>query len=252
MLESIGLLAIIVVVIYIIVQYNTGQEDDEYYRRKITTKSTNYRTLVYEYERSVKQGKPTMSELEFERKKKSIINSPQERFKIDREVEDERFNMRVAGEESKKTKAAHVQEHLDENSKKRIFGYKFDVLIFKIFNDRCELTKHELLAGINKSRTLTVLDKEGQQFYLNEMLLSDEEILNLWIENSLIKTCYWGKNKDEEYYTVGYILTDSDYKINDNDITWRIWAGARRITLKRCKAYYMYMERNNYEEEEQD
>jgi len=251
MLEGIVFVVVVVVVVYISIQYYARQEREEYYRRKITANSLEYINLVGNYNKSVKQGKPIMSKIEFERKKKEIINSHTSRLKIDRAVEDEQNRAQLSAEKYAKERAAYLNENLEENTKKRKFGNNFDEVIFKIFNDRWELTKDELLDGIDESRDLPFVYKEGQQYYISEMFLSSEKILNLWIENSLIKKLYLGKNRDEIYYTVGYILTEMEYKINSSDKVWPLWVGARKITLKHCKAYEeMDARRDDFEDDD--
>jgi hypothetical protein len=232
MLESIGIIALIVAAYHILVRYAQNQKDNKEERRIMKDKSRTYRDLKYSYEESIKIGKPIMSLSEFEKKKEEVLNSREEREKVVKKIKKE---------EQEKLKIA-------ENFKRmRIVGYKYDEFIFNIFNDKEELTWNELLDGVQKTFNLPRLNFEDRSEYnVAEILAPDEEIINIWLDNSLIEICDWSlwseKNPmNTEHFKVGKILIFEHLQINDYDITYGVWLKDRNITLKHSKYYELYM-----------
>lgn len=224
MLESIGIIALIVVAYLIYENYSRSQYISPAQEDLLRSYSDAYSDLSVDF-RAGRIDRGT-----FEKRKIQILNSPEESRKIAKNVEKHN---------------AYELERIEEKNKMRIVGYKYDEFIFKIFNDKHELSWTELENSVTKTFNLEILDAEARSEYqMEDMPTPAQEILNIWLDNKLIEICNWSEWSEKnpfnlEHCKVGSVLRDKYYKINDYDITYDEWLEEREITLKHNK-YYDY------------
>jgi len=223
-LQDIGILALIVVAYLIYENYSRSQHISPAQEELLRRNSDAYSDLSVDF-RAGKIDRGT-----FEKKKRQILNSPEEGRKIAKSVEKQNV---------------YELKRIEEKNKMRIVGYKYDEFIFKIFNDKHELSWMELENSVEKTFNLEILDaKARNEYYEEDMPTPAQEILNIWLDNKLIEICKWSEWSEQNHFNlehckVGSVLKDKYYKINDYDITYDEWLEEREITLKHNK-YYDY------------
>jgi len=229
MLQGLGILAILFIAYIIYENYSRSQHISPAQEDLLRRHSDAYSDLSADF----RAGRIDRST--FEKRKIQILNSPEDNRKVAKRVERQNED---------------ELERIEEKNKKRIVGYKYDEFIFKIFNDKHELTWAELEDGAQKTFNLEILDLEAiREYQEDDMPTPAQEILNIWFDNNLIELCKWSEWSEQnrfslEHYKVGRVLRDKYYKINDYDITYDEWLEEREITLKHNKYYDYFLLQN--------
>jgi hypothetical protein len=228
-LSGIGILALIVVAYLIYENYSRSQHISPAQEDLLRRYSDAYSDLSVDF----RAGRIDRST--YEKKKIQILNSPEESRKIAKSVEKQN---------------AYELERIEEKNKMRIVGYKYDEFIFKIFNDKHELSWTELEDSVEKTFNFEILDAEARnEYYEEDMATPAQELLNIWLDNKLIEICKWSEWSEKNHFNlehckVGSVLRDKYYKINDYDIIYDEWLEEREITLKHNKYYDYYLQQN--------
>jgi hypothetical protein len=113
------------------------------------------------------------------------------------------------------------EKEKQENAEKRKFGYKYEDMIFEIFDNYRILNKDDIIWSM-------------QQYPIQKQ--KTEEIFNLWIEKELIVKCY----KNECYFEVGCILTSARYKLTQSDLTRDKWLELHHKKLQSVDNEYLF------------
>lgn len=197
-LEAIGAISLILLGLYFFMQNDLQKAQRDKKISEFAKHSWTAKILIYDYYKSVNNGNPIMSKKEYNKTLSKILNNP---------IEIKLVN------ESIKESIDTENRFKEENKIKRKVGYKYDVEIFEIFDLNRELPLTELLRKI--------------EYKLNKNENQSNEILNIWIENSLINNCPW----DNNLYEVGNVLISDYYKLDENDITRKKWLEINNKTL---------------------
>ena len=197
-LESIGAISLILLGLYFFMQNDLHKTDRDRKIREFAEHSWTAKILIYDYYKSVNNGNPIMSKSEYNKILSKILNNP--------------IEIKLVNESIKKRNETENRIK-EENKIKRKVGYKYDVEIFEIFDLSRELSLSELL--------------KKMEYQLNKNENQLNEILNIWIENSLIINCPW----DNNLYEVGEVLINDYYKLDENDITRKKWLEINNKTL---------------------
>ncbi len=200
MLESIGIMSIFIIVIYALINISERSKSKDVERQNMIKNSTTCKNLIFNYEISVKKGKPILTKEQLEKKISEILKDKDEKIVIAENIC------------SKEKRALEIEQN---KRNKRKIGYKYQDYIFYIFDDNRELSRVELLDGIAEQLKITSIGE-------------DIKILEIWQFNNLINKCHWNENK----YEIGDVLTDDYYKIDVEDITWKDWLKNKNIQLK--------------------
>ena len=210
MLESIGFLTIVVIVIYLLIQNTESTAQNKRNEEEMIKYSYSCQSLIHEFDNSHSIGKPIMSDEMLRKRLREIIKDPREKQRIT----DRMLNKKIQIEKSE-----------EENLKRIKVSYKYDELIFAIFDNNRELPKTELLQFIK------------EKFRFNNL----EESLNIfeiWSNNGLISKCNWNKSNWE----IGWIL-NREYGRSAGDLTYDDWLKEHNIILKsESTEYNKYIE----------
>jgi hypothetical protein len=215
---SVGALTLICLGVYALLRYQSNAEDEEQIRSKILQKSDAAYYLVSQYNKSVDEGNPLMSKKKLERKLKEISKSTKERKKYFENIKREN-----------ELKEESIKEYAQDMIDNRIFGYKYDSDIFKIFDTNREMSNAELVSNVQSHFDLTKDDAQ--------------DLINSWRNNDLINRCIWHKSKWE----VGDILIKEKFKIGANDLTRGKWLILENKELKeKSEKYKRYFSSNDF------
>lgn len=197
-LESIGVLALIFGGIYALATYTTNKDNSDRLKKELIKNNNSCINLIFQYNQSIKKGKPIMPYTELMKEIDKIIKDPKERQASINQINSREENKEKAWQEERE---------------KRKIGYKYQNEIFEIFDTNRELSYNELHAKIE----------------LKFRLKQEEanKLLKLWKKNQLIKKCYWNLKKWE----VGAVLTSDIYSIDKNDMTRDKWLILNNKTL---------------------
>jgi len=197
-LEAIGAISLILLGLYFFMQNDLQKAQRDKKISEFAKYSWTAKILIRDYYKSVNNGNPIMSKNEYNKTLNKILNNPLE--------------IKLVNESIKKSTESENRTK-EENKIKRKVGFKYDVEIFEIFDLNRELPLAELL--------------EKMEYKLNKNENQSNEILNIWIENSLITKCPW----DNNLYKVGDVLINDYYKLDENDITRKKWLKTNNKTL---------------------
>ncbi|MCK4665013.1 MAG: hypothetical protein KAT68_19240 [Bacteroidales bacterium] len=212
-MESIGMIAILFTGVYLLLRYLDYKVKSNDVITELEKNNDKCQDLIRRYNRSVIAGSPNMSFRELKKQLRKILRDPKEKQasieNIKRNQENkEKFNQK-----------------LRDNRK---IGYKYEIEIFEIFDINRELTKKQLLLGI--------------QSKLNVNSVKAEELLEIWNENSLIEICPW----NPKMFEVGIVLNSEQLNLDKNDLTRKKWLNQHKKTLKRqSHDYFAYIKRIN-------
>ena len=199
--------------IFFVVTVISDNENEIRRKRKVLIdNSLDCKMLIYNYEESIINGNPIMTKKELNKRIDDILKVEKDDIleSIKKRAEEEIENKRI----------------LRENRK---VGYKYDLEIFKIFNNSKELSESQLKEGVKKQFNIFDQDKI-------------DDLISIWKENSLISQCEWNTSK----FKIGSILKYDFYKIDEEDIIWDEWLKKNRIFLKPdSKEYNEYYKINN-------
>ncbi|WP_188049348.1 hypothetical protein [Flavobacterium sp. GP15] len=193
-------MSIFIIVIYALINISERSKSKDVERQNMIKNSTTCKNLIFNYEISVKKGKPILTKEQLEKKISEILKDKDEKIVIAENIC------------SKEKRALEIEQN---KRNKRKIGYKYQDYIFYIFDDNRELSRVELLDGIAEQLKITSIGE-------------DIKILEIWQFNNLINKCHWNENK----YEIGDVLTDDYYKIDVEDITWKDWLKNKNIQLK--------------------
>ena len=198
MLEAIGGLTLVFGGGWLLILFMQSKENTKESKKQLIKESWTCQDLIYDYRKSVKEGKPFMTNKELEIKLNEIISRPEELAEIERYKEEKRI------------RAEQIKEQAKRN---RIFGYKHENQIFEIFHTSRELPKKFLIAAIK------------DRYHLSEE--ESKKIWKLWRKHELIKKCPWNKKKWE----VGYILNRENSNLDKDDLTRTKWLEQKGLQL---------------------
>lgn len=213
MLESIGGLTIVALAVFLFFNYLEVKDYKEKEKQQIIKHSWACKIFISDYERSVKKGKPIMTESQFKKSLNKILK-----------------DKRVLLEVEKSIKLNEEEELRRSNLKRkwRKIGYKYEENIFRIFNNNRELSKDALLFGAAVECKISDLGEV-------------QELLKFWGENRLIQSCFWNK----AVFEIGDVLTSKYYKIDDEDLIWEEWLNLNNIELKPFSEEFKNFQKNN-------
>lgn len=205
MLESIGFLAIIVVIFYLLIQNTESNAQKKRIEEEMIKYSYSCQSLIHEFDNSHSIGKPIMSNEMLRKRLREIIKDPREKQQITDRMLDKKIE---------------IEKREEENLKRIKVSYKYDELIFAIFDNNRELPKTELLQIIK------------EKFRFND-LEESSNIFEIWNKNGLISKCTW----NEVNWEIGWIL-NREYGRSAGDLTYDDWLKEHNIILKSESSEY--------------
>ena len=184
-LQGIGILFVIGLSLYLYLNYL----DQESLRKR------KYRSL-FEFSAKCQARKSELeklSEYNFDKELKKIFNDPKElELAIDNKLEYESI---------RNTRQEEVEQIFKVNRK---IGYTYENAIFEIF-------------GLDKTISIEQLRSRIYSYYVYDEIQCNK-LIEIWKKNNLLRI-YRGECE------VGFILTDKQYKLTDDDLTRDEWIG---------------------------
>lgn len=114
------------------------------------------------------------------------------------------------------------------NRNKRKVGYKYDEVIFEIFDDNFEISNQDIRSGIK-----TKYNKDEDEI---------DKLLRIWEENNLVNICIWNQNN----WQIGDTLTSPYMKIDEGDLTREKWLKIHNKVLKNPSKEYFENLKNDF------
>jgi len=202
-LAAIGMLSILGGLIYLYLQHLSTKENKNNEKSRLIAKNDRCQNLIYEYNSSIRKGRPIMTHRELTKKLHKILDDPLEVEKAISKIEQEE----------------NFQKQFDQDRRKeRKVGYKYEIEIFEIFDIRKYLSKEEILTGI--------------RLKFNSDKNRANEIFEIWRSNNLITQ--FEKNN---LWQVGAILTVEYFNLDKDDwtrIKWLVHQGKSLEEIKKC------------------
>lgn len=197
--NSIGWLTIMAAAGGAFFYYISKKDSDEWENRRLIPHNDKCQNLINKHNQAVREGRPVLPNHEFQKQLRKILQDPKEK---------QQALDRIAQIEQEK------EEQQQERRNKRKLGYKYDTVIFEIFDTDQVLGQEALLKEIKLRYNID--DHQAMK------------LLKIWSENDLISETEW-KSKAWE---VGQVLTLNIYKIDPMDLTRKAWLEQQGKTLK--------------------
>ena len=206
MFEAIGKLVVLGTIIFLIAIYMYRKENTQEQRRKRANLNPRLDKLIEDYQKEVNEGRKPYSKKELNSKINKFLDSYQEIKIYDEKLKDELDRDRER------------MNALIQNRKK---GFKYEEIIFQLFNNDRFLHKNLLY---NKIKEYYNVEPDFDPFSCTEEDYA-EDILDEWLKHELVQECLW----DNNYLEVGYVLK-KDCPVNGkDDMTYEDWLKTHSI-----------------------
>lgn len=199
-LESVGLLAVIILSLAIAVYFTIGADQYVEGNKELIECSEKCQLLIGQSRADSINGIRSLSGTQLNRKLRRVLQDPDEFEKASKKLNN------------KRKVEAQQRFKLIEN---RIVGSQYDISIFEIFGTKRILTEKELCSKIETK--------------LNVNEAGAKRIFKIWHDHDLISRDFMKANA----WSVGCILLDECYKLNQNDLIRSEWLKKNDLELEK-------------------